>query len=190
MPAEEQTAHARQHGEAAAPPHGNQLLQKAIAPRGATAQPPASGPETRGAARYFPAARVPRQQRRPAPARDTAPVASDEHTAIDPDQRDALESAANGHPQAHVPRTSLERIVVADDARAVDPGQLRKTEFLAALEIDVTEAAERELAPAGRSVSDCPWIPYWFAYYQRRDVTQIERALVKFAPEAAGARSV
>jgi hypothetical protein len=54
----------------------------------------------------------------------------------------------------------------------------------------VTAAAEDELDRAGRSIGDCPWIPYWFDFYRQRDAAHIARALVRFAPEAASASSL
>ncbi len=87
-------------------------------------------------------------------------------------------------------RPPLGGFIVADSAPATGPAQMRKTDFLRALEADVTSVAEQELTREGRTVRDCPWISYWFAYYQKRDAGHVARALVRYAPDAEGAESL
>lgn len=76
---------------------------------------------------------------------------------------------------------------MADEGPETGSGRIRKTDFLTALESEVTAHAEAELARADRTIGDCPWIPYWFGYYRSRDTEQVLRAVVKYSPEAARA---
>ncbi len=122
-------------------------------------------------------------------AETSQPLPADDER-LERNNRGLLTGASVG---ADAPRRSAEtslpisRVIVPD--HTADPGvhALRKTEFLAALEADVTDAAERELAQDGRTVRDCPWIAYWFNFYEGRSTEHVVRALVRYAPEAAGA---
>ena len=66
------------------------------------------------------------------------------------------------------------------------PGQLVKADFLAELRAAVLLAAEQELAGTGWTAQHCPYIEYWFAYYDRRDARDVEAALRRYVPEARG----
>ena len=79
--------------------------------------------------------------------------------------------------------------VVEDDAETLLAGQLRKSELLRSLREAVCAAANRELAAAGRDTEGCPYLDRWFAYYATRDARMVERALRRYAPEAARATS-
>jgi hypothetical protein len=78
-------------------------------------------------------------------------------------------------------------LLVEDATTDVGPGQMRRSEFLAQLREAVCTAAEEALAPTGRSTEGCPYLDSWFAYYASRGPDQIERAIERYAPEAAGA---
>ncbi|HWO26266.1 MAG TPA: DUF4157 domain-containing protein [Kofleriaceae bacterium] len=79
--------------------------------------------------------------------------------------------------------------IVDDEAAALLPGQMRKGEFLRALREQACAAADRELARAGRDTQGCPYLARWFDYYEQRDARHVERAVRKYAPEAARATS-
>ncbi len=80
-------------------------------------------------------------------------------------------------------------LVVADDAATVAPGQMRKSEFLEQLRSAACATADDALAEAGQSTEGCPYIEQWLEYYADREPAHIERALRKYAPEAATATS-
>jgi len=80
-------------------------------------------------------------------------------------------------------------LIVEDDAVQSGPGQMRKTEFLNQLERGVCAAADQELARVGRTAQGCPYIARWIGYYRTRSSQHIERALFRYAPEAASVRS-
>ncbi len=65
-----------------------------------------------------------------------------------------------------------------------------KPGFLVALRQAVTEATSRELAGSGWTADQCPYIEYWFNYYERRSARDIEAALRKYAPDAAFATTL
>lgn len=73
-------------------------------------------------------------------------------------------------------------------AHSGDNGKLSKEEFLSSLRGRVTQIASEVLARMGLSASSCPYIPYWFQYYASKDAAHIETAILRYAPETAGAR--
>jgi hypothetical protein len=77
-------------------------------------------------------------------------------------------------------------LLVPDEAV---PGahQLRRAEFLALLRRATCETAASALAGSAWTADNCPWIVYWFDYYEGRGVSDLERAALKYAPEAATA---
>lgn len=81
-------------------------------------------------------------------------------------------------------------LIVDDDTVVPGPGQATKTAFLGELRQAVSREADVELAGTGRSTVDCPWIQYWFAYYEHRDAARIEQDMYRYAPEALNAPSV
>jgi Domain of unknown function (DUF4157) len=80
-------------------------------------------------------------------------------------------------------------LLVEDTVAELAPGQMRRSEFLAQLKAAVSGTVEQALAGTIWSVAGCPYIEHWFGYYAGRDSKQIERALRRYAPETAGARS-
>ncbi|HSB10228.1 MAG TPA: DUF4157 domain-containing protein [Blastocatellia bacterium] len=80
-------------------------------------------------------------------------------------------------------------LIVEDDAREIGPGQMHKSEFLDQMERNVCAAADAELAAAGRTAQGCPYIQNWIGFYRTRSSQHVERALRRYAPEAAGAVS-
>lgn len=80
-------------------------------------------------------------------------------------------------------------LLVDDTAGQPGPGQMRKSQFLARLKTEVCKTAEEALQGTAWSEKGCPYISYWFGYYEGREAAQIERALLKYAPEAAQVKS-
>ncbi len=78
-------------------------------------------------------------------------------------------------------------LIVEDDAPSLAPGQMKKSAFLDLLQADVCATADAELAAVGRSSKSCPYIENWLAFYRGQSSSHIEQALIKYAPEAAGA---
>src|SRR5688500_111359 len=79
-------------------------------------------------------------------------------------------------------------LIVDDDAATVAAGQMRKSEFLEQLRSSACATADEALKEAGQSTEGCPYIEQWLGYYADREAAHIERALRKYAPEAATAR--
>ena len=79
--------------------------------------------------------------------------------------------------------------IVEDEADQVAPDQMRKSEFLEALRVSICSSADEGMAGTGYTSMGCPYIGYWIAEYQGKSVAHLERAIRKFAPEAAGAPS-
>jgi hypothetical protein len=79
--------------------------------------------------------------------------------------------------------------IVEDEADDVAPDQMRKSEFLEALRASICSSADEGMAGTGYTSMGCPYIGYWIAEYQGKSVAHLERAIRRFAPEAAGAPS-
>lgn len=126
----------------------------------------------------------------PGPGPETQGVVAPEpvHSADSPPAGGAWPGAPAGSSSGH--SAILEQLLVPDSVSSVDSSQMRKGDFLLALQAEVTNAAEEELARADRTIGNCPWIDYWFAYYRRREPAHVARAVVKYAPEAASAGSL
>jgi len=77
-------------------------------------------------------------------------------------------------------------LIVEDSVEELEPGQLGRSEFLALLRAEITNAAEDALSGTIWSALGCPWIDRWFNYYGERSSSQIERAIYRYAPEANG----
>ncbi|WP_091724623.1 DUF4157 domain-containing protein [Mitsuaria sp. PDC51] len=108
--------------------------------------------------------------------------ASFEATAMPAPAEAPPEGAASG-PSAAEGRGAL----LADDEGPLQPGQMRKGEFLDALRVALCEAVDAGLAGTGRDSQGCPWIDHWLGYYAERGASQVEQALRRYAPESRGA---
>ncbi len=87
------------------------------------------------------------------------------------------------------PASAAGPLIVEDDAATVATGQMRKSEFLQQLRSAVCATADEALKEAGESTKGCPYLEQWLGYYADREPAHIERALRKYAPEAATATS-
>ena len=80
--------------------------------------------------------------------------------------------------------------VLVDDGASPGPGQVTREAFMARLEARVRTVADAELAPAGRTARDCPYIEAWLAFYRTRPAATLERAIRRYAvgvlPSAGG----
>jgi hypothetical protein len=117
--------------------------------------------------------------RPPARTARTAEVAEQRPEAEEPRMEEDVAS----------PAPPLRALIFDEGTQEPRPGQMGRTEFLARLQAEVTRAAEEALVGTGRTTDGCPYLGFWFGYYRRRDSRQIERALHRYAPEAAGAET-
>ncbi|HEU4511086.1 MAG TPA: DUF4157 domain-containing protein [Pyrinomonadaceae bacterium] len=99
-------------------------------------------------------------------------------------QKKQQEGAAERTPEPEAPARTL---IVEDDANDVQPGQMRKTEFLDRLKTSVCGAAEEVLRNTMWSAMGCPYIERWFSHYGAQSSQHVERALRRYAPETARA---
>ena len=87
------------------------------------------------------------------------------------------------------PESSAPALLVEDDAVAVASGQMRKREFLDEVEREVCGAVGKELARAGRTTRECPYLEAVFLYYRDRSAGEADRALRRFDPALRDATS-
>jgi Domain of unknown function (DUF4157) len=75
-------------------------------------------------------------------------------------------------------------IIVEDSTAEIGPGQMRKTEFMQALNTTVRSTADASLAGTEYSAADCPYIEFWLDYYSTQDSNHIQRAIRRYVPAA------
>lgn len=80
-------------------------------------------------------------------------------------------------------------LIAEDAATELQPGQLRKTEFLNRLHTAVCADAEAALADTEQSTAGCPQLTFWFDHYRSQSGAHVETALRRYAPEARDART-
>ncbi|CAN7510878.1 DUF4157 domain-containing protein [Variovorax sp. LjRoot84] len=85
-------------------------------------------------------------------------------------------------------RDAASDLLAEDDADAAGD-RMRKSEFMAALRAQVCATVDAGLRGTGRDSQGCPWIDHWLGHYEGRSAAQLERAILKYAPEAASAAS-
>ncbi|VTU28745.1 eCIS core domain-containing protein [Variovorax sp. RA8] len=93
---------------------------------------------------------------------------------------------------AAAPRGAASSLIAEDKDEAqaeLTGGRMRKREFMAALRANVCATVDAGLSGTGRDSQGCPWIDHWLGYYEERSAAQLERAILKYAPEAASAAS-
>jgi hypothetical protein len=93
-------------------------------------------------------------------------------------------------PPARAADGGARALLVADDEPEPEPGQMRRGEFLDKLKASVSATAEEELGAMTFRVMGCPWIEHWIEHYRGRQPREIEQAIRRYAPAAAGAQSV
>lgn len=80
-------------------------------------------------------------------------------------------------------------LIVEDDAKSLDAGQMRKGEFLADLRTASEKTAEEALKGTMWTSMGCPYIDRWISHYEGQSAEHVERAVQKYTPEARGASS-
>jgi hypothetical protein len=80
-------------------------------------------------------------------------------------------------------------LIVADSGPDPEPGQMRVGDFLDTLKQAICTTAEDTLTSPILRVTGCPWIEHWVEQYRGRDVSQIEAAVERYAPQASDATS-
>lgn len=78
-------------------------------------------------------------------------------------------------------------LIVEDDAPAVSPGQMRKSQFLRLLHAEVFSVADAILPTVGRSANSCPYITNWIGYGYTRDSSYVETFVRRFTQGAESA---
>ena len=106
-------------------------------------------------------------------------------------QRAAREGAQSGAQTEATPSATkaAPALIVEDNAQDLNPGQMRKSEFLSQLRTAACSAAEQALAGTMWSAMGCPHINRWLDHYSKTSSAHLERALRKYVPESASVRS-
>jgi hypothetical protein len=128
-------------------------------------------------------------------AHELTHVVQQGHSETRPDNLVQRQVIANQPAEAGEPGTvgpgpteARETLIVDDDSE-VRPGQMKKTEFLARVQAEVCREWEDAMKGTGQTTDGCPYVEKWFGYYADKSSAYVERALRKYAPEAARATS-
>jgi hypothetical protein len=100
--------------------------------------------------------------------------------------RSAKQSISSSVTPSESPKPGL---IVNDTADQLQPGQMKKNDFLVLLRDAVCTTTEEALKGTIWSAASCPWVDHWFGYYGNRDSQQIECAIRRYATETANATS-
>ena len=111
---------------------------------------------------------------------------SNDDSATDAAEQQADAAAETVTQNRQAPAKSL---IVDDDAKQLQPGQMRKGEFLSALRSSVCSAAEQSLKGTMWSAMGCPYVDRWFNYFENKPAAHVEKALRKYAPDTASVTS-
>lgn len=79
-------------------------------------------------------------------------------------------------------------LLTEDEAGDPGTGRMPVGAFLEAVERAVTELAEKEIGAVFKVVG-CPWLAHWIGYYRQKPAGEVEAALKRYAPAAAGAKT-
>ena len=100
-----------------------------------------------------------------------------------PDQADSADASpaggihtADGHDSP--------RLIVEDTVPAAE-GQIQRSVFVTRIAALIEAAADEELAPAGRTAHECPYLRYWMEHYLAQPADRIERVIRVYARPAA-----
>jgi len=97
-------------------------------------------------------------------------------------QGDVAQACQNGNGHRD---QATKAFIIEDDAQQLEPGQMRKTEFLDHLQASVCGAAEEVFSGTMWSAMGCPYIERWFGAYAGRSAEHLERALRRLGGEGA-----
>jgi hypothetical protein len=122
-------------------------------------------------------------------AEPSSSPAADEKTSAEPSPSPAAATSEPASQTGAAEQSSPAGLIVDDNAVQLAPAQMRKTQFLDQLQSEVRAAADAELVSVGSSAQGCPYIENWIGYYRSRPSQYVERALRKYAPDAAAAAS-
>lgn len=106
--------------------------------------------------------------------------------ALGQQQQSTEAQPATGGAAATAPAAKL---IVEDSAETLEPGQMRKSDFLSRLRASVSSTTAEALADTQWSEAGCPYIDQWFAFYNAQGSVHVEQAVRRYAREAAGATS-
>lgn len=109
-----------------------------------------------------------------------ADIAESTEESVDPDTQ------TNPSPG----KTAGPALLVEDSATKLESGQMKKSEFLSQLRVEVTRTVEAALSGTGRTTEDCPYLNHWFDFYSRKNSRHVERAIHRYAPEASSVTTV
>ena len=90
---------------------------------------------------------------------------------------------------AEITPAALTTFIVDDHVDVLGPGQMKRSDFLAALKLAVCSGASETLANTEWSAMGCPYIERWFSHYGNQSSAYIEKAIRRYAPETVAGTS-
>lgn len=105
-----------------------------------------------------------------------------EAKVIQPPESVPLKAKITSHDKIEILSTNL---LVEDLTHELGPGQMKVSDFLSQLEIEVRRVAEEALRGTGQTTESCPYLTHWFGYYSQKSSDHVERAIHKYASETS-----
>ena len=95
-------------------------------------------------------------------------------------------SVSTPAPPAERPNVPQSGGVIVDDTATAEPGQLRRSEFMAQVRSSLTVTCDQELGRIGRTSENCPYLQHWLGHYENQSARDVERAVQRYAQPTPG----
>lgn len=82
-----------------------------------------------------------------------------------------------------------QKFIIEDNDDARQENQIQKSKFLSILQDAIKSTVEDILKGTSQTADNCPYIKYWFNYYQDKESSYIERSIQKYIPDTSGISS-
>lgn len=91
--------------------------------------------------------------------------------------------------QMAVPGTPATTPYITEDHESPEPGQMRKSEFLARLNAEVCKSVNEALVGSSFNSDNCPYLQSVFSSQQNRSASELEALIARYAPETKAAQT-
>jgi hypothetical protein len=78
-------------------------------------------------------------------------------------------------------------LIVDDESADLQEGQMKKTDFLRQLRIEICSTIGPVLATVGQTTEGCPYLNYWLDLYQEKTSAEVEATIRRYAPDSVKA---
>lgn len=105
---------------------------------------------------------------------------------VQPKRKDSPGGQSGQQPSAATPPAAVRPLIV-DDRQPPEPGQLKKSEFLQRLQVQLCASVDAAFAGTPYSAQSCPFLGQLFAQHGHKPAARLLQLVHRFAPESAAA---